>query len=106
MVVTYKNKVYPEEIKYMAICDYLDGNGSLKHICTKYKISTLSNRQQWIKKYDSYKTFKFHSNQGQRTMTKERTEIVAFCYETTVHKSKISYQQVYTLVRKYEANGY
>ena len=31
LVVTHKNKIYSEEIKYMAIHDYLDGNGSLEN---------------------------------------------------------------------------
>ena len=73
----------------------------------------------WIKKYNSHKTFKSHNKQGDRIMTngrkttyEERTEIVAFCisnnddYQATADKFKVSYQQVYAWVRKYEANGY
>ena len=116
---TTKNTFYPIELKYQAIKDYLDGIGSLFEICSKYNISSHSILQQWIKKYNSHKTFKSHNKQGDRIMTngrkttyEERTEIVAFCisnnddYQATADKFKVSYQQVYTWVRKYEANGY
>ena len=119
LVVTHKNKIYSEEIKYMAIHDYLDGNGSLENICTKYEIPSICSLQQWIKKYNSHKVFKSRNKQGERIMTngrkttyEERTEIVAFCisnnddYQVTADKFKVSYQQVYAWVRKYEANGY
>jgi len=42
---------------------------------------------------------------------KERIEIVEFCisnskdYSTTIKKYDVSYQQIYTWVRKYEAQG-
>ena len=116
---TTKNTFYPIELKYQAITDYLNGIGSLFEICSKYNISSHGILQQWIKKYNSHKTFKSHNKQGDRIMTngrkttyEERTEIVAFCisnnddYQATADKFKVSYQQVYTWVRKYEANGY
>ncbi|MCI6667340.1 MAG: helix-turn-helix domain-containing protein [Romboutsia timonensis] len=49
---------------------------------------------------------------GRKTTYNERVEIVAFCiennynYQLTSDKYKVSYQQVYTWVRKYKANGY
>ncbi|NFG40405.1 helix-turn-helix domain-containing protein [Clostridium botulinum] len=49
---------------------------------------------------------------GRKTTCEERIEIVAFCisnnddYQDTADKFKVSYQQVYTWVRKYKANGY
>jgi transposase-like protein len=49
---------------------------------------------------------------GRKTTYEERIEIVAFCisnnddYQATADKFKVSYQQVYAWVRKYEANGY
>ena len=114
-----KNTFYPIELKYQAITDYINGIGSLFEICSKYDISSHSILQQWIKKYNSHKTFKSHNKQGDRIMTngrkttyEERTEIVAFCisnngdYQAAADKFKVSYQQVYTWVRKYEANGY
>ncbi|OOM78128.1 hypothetical protein CLPUN_20610 [Clostridium puniceum] len=49
---------------------------------------------------------------GRKTTYEERTEIVSFCisnnedYQITADKFKVSYQQVYTWVKKYQANGY
>ncbi|MBD7910720.1 helix-turn-helix domain-containing protein [Clostridium cibarium] len=48
---------------------------------------------------------------GRKTTYEERIEIVAFCisnnndYKLTANEYKISYNQVYTWVRKYIANG-
>ena len=48
---------------------------------------------------------------GRKTTYDERIEIVAFCienndnYQLTSDKYKVSYQQVYSWVRKYKANG-
>lgn len=116
---TVNNKTYSEEIRNMAVSEYLDGNSSQEQICTKYKISSYSVLQSWIKKYNSHKIFKSYSNQGDRIMTngrktsyEERIEIVSFCiannndYIAATNKFKISYQQVYTWVKKYKANGY
>lgn len=114
-----KNKFYPTELKYQAITDYLNGIGSLFEICSKYNISSHSILQRWIKQYNSPKTFKSQNKQGDRIMTngrktnyEERIEIVSFCisnnedYQITADKFKVSYQQVYTWVKKYQANGY
>jgi transposase-like protein len=48
---------------------------------------------------------------GRKTTYDERIEIVAFCienndnYQLTSDKYKVSYQQVYTWVKKYKENG-
>lgn len=48
---------------------------------------------------------------GRKTTYDEKIEIVAFCienndnYQLTSDKYKVSYQQVYTWVRKYKAHG-
>ena len=115
LIVTTKNKYYSDSLKLNAVKDYLAGKDSLRNICC------ISPRvlSDWIKKYNSHKTFKSHNKQGDRIMTngrktnyEERIEIVAFCisnnddYQVTADKFKVSYQQVYTWVRKYKANGY
>ena len=49
-------------------------------------------------------------NKGRKTTQEERAEIVAFCiengkdYALTIEKYNVSYQQIYSWVRKYEAN--
>jgi len=48
---------------------------------------------------------------GRKTTQEERTEIVAFCIENgkdyglAIEKYGVSYQQIYSWVRKYEAKG-
>lgn len=115
-----KNKHYSAEIKQLAIHDYLSGKGSSYEICHKYNISSHSLLQQWILKYNnSHNKWKSHNAKENKVMTKgrkttynERVEIVAFCienndnYQLTSDKYKVSYQQVYTWVRKYKENGY
>lgn len=113
------NVNYSESVKLQAVTDYLKGLGSLRQICSKYKISSDSVLRGWIKKYNGHETFKSHNSQGEKSMTKgrqttyeERTEIVAFCvenndnYQLASERFKVSYQQVYTWVQKYKEDGY
>lgn len=113
------NSSYSSEIKTQAVIDYLNDKGSLNDICIKYKISAIGILQQWIKKYNGHKTFKSHVTKGDKIMTngrkttyEERVAIVAFCianthdYNLAANKFNISYQQVYTWVKKYNKNGY
>jgi len=119
LTVSTKNKYYSDSVKLNAVMEYLDGKGSLRNICSIYEISGPRVLRNWIKKYNGHKEFKSHNKQGDRIMTngrkttyEERTEIVAFCisnnddYHATADKFKVSYQQVYAWVIKYEANGY
>ena len=115
-----KNKYYCLEVKNSAVNDYISGKGSLYDICSKYNISSHSVLQGWILKYNnSHNKWKSHNTKENKIMTKcrkttynERLEIVAFCienndnYQLTSNKYKVSYQQVYTWVRKYKENGY
>ena len=113
------NTSYSAQVKTQAVIDYLDGKESLDDICIKYKISAIGILQQWIKKYNDHKIFKSHSTKGDKLMTngrkttyQERIEIVSFCianahdYNLTANKFNVSYQQVYTWVKKYNKDGY
>ena len=113
------NTSYSAQLKTQAVIDYLDGKGSLDDICIKYKISAIGILQQWVKKYNGHKIFKSHSTKGDKLMTngrkttyEERIEIVSFCianahdYNLTSNKFNVSYQQVYTWVKKYNKDGY
>lgn len=116
---SHKNKKYSAELKLSAVLDYLGGGGTMKEICRKYEI--LSDKQlcNWILWYNGHKEFKDRSNargeirmtKGRKTTQEERAEIVAFCiehnkdYGLTVETYKVSYQQVYGWVRKYEEGG-
>lgn len=113
-----KNKYYPEDVKLQAIRDYLGGKASLREICRQYGISSNSILRKWIRKYNSHEMLKSQNSQGDKIMTKgrkttfeERIEIVSFCisnnynYKMTLEKFQVSYQQIYTWVKKYEEYG-
>lgn len=108
---------YSKEVKEQAVLDYLYGKGSLTDICQKYDISAHSVLEKWIKRYTSGKDLKATSKgysrmkQGRPTTFEERIEIVNYTiahakdYQAAVEKFGISYQQVYSWVRKFEKDG-
>ena len=116
---SHKNKVYSAELKQQAVHDYQAGKGSQREICRKYGIPAHRMLQQWISCYNGHKDFKERSGarggiymtKGRKTTQEERAQIVAFCiehgkdYALTVETYQVSYQQIYSWVRKYEANG-
>ena len=104
--------------KEMAVQEYLSGQGSLREICKKHKISSTRTLRQWISLYNGHKELKASGTGGRNLMTEgrkttfeERIEIVQFCianrknYGLTMDKFDVSYQQIYLWVRKYEENG-
>lgn len=116
---TKKYKKYSTELKQRAVKDYLLGKASQEEICKQYKISSKTQLQRWIMWYNGHKEFKelssakgeIYMTKGRKTTQEERTEIVAFCiehgkdYGLTVETYKVSYQQIYAWVRKYEEKG-
>ncbi|HFU4208679.1 TPA: helix-turn-helix domain-containing protein, partial [Streptococcus suis] len=108
---------YSKELKEQAVSDYLDGLGSLKALTKKYGISDPRVLRSWIKSYTSGKELKATSRgmsrmkQGRKTTFDERVEIVNFTlahekdYQGAVEKYGVSYQQVYSWVRKFEKDG-
>ena len=115
----HKNKKYSKELKLQAVQDYISGQGSLKAICRKYEILSDKQLQNWIKWYNGGMETKrkntakgeIYMTKGRKTTQEERAEIVAFCiehgkdYGLTVETYKVSYQQIYAWVRKYEEKG-
>ena len=113
-----KSKV-PYELKILSVEKYIKGNKSLSQLARTLEIS-IEQFRIWVLKYNnSHNKWKFHNTKENKIMTKgrkitynERVEIVAFCienndnYQLTSNKYKVSYQQVYTWVRKYKENGY
>lgn len=114
-----RNKKYSKEIKVKAVEEYLAGKGSQSEICKKYKILCTKQLRYWIKWYNGHKEFKeshgsgteIYMTKGRKTTQQERAEIVAFCiehgkdYPLTIQTYGVSYQQIYSWVRKYEENG-
>ena len=117
--VQKSNRRYSVETKLQAVKEYLSLKSSLNEICAKYKIKSKINLQRWISWYNSGKDFKEHArserritmNKGRKTTKEERIEIVAFCiengkdYRLTIEKYGVSYQQIYSWIRKYEEKG-
>ena len=112
-------KKWNNEIKITAVREYFDGRGSIEDICKKYKISTSVIFRRWILWYNGHREIKertsakgeIYMTKGRKTTQEERAEIVAFCiehnkdYGLTVETYKVSYQQIYAWVRKYEEGG-
>ena len=115
----HENKKYSIELKQEAVKAYLRGEGSLRKICKKYGILSDYQLRNWILWYNGHREFKERSSargeiymtKGRKTTQEERAEIVAFCiehnkdYGLTVETYKVSYQQIYAWVRKYEEGG-
>lgn len=112
-----QNRSYTPELKRQAVLDYLAGNGSMLEISKKYKIRSKSILERWIKVYNSGKDFKHKMSGGRRmkntrkTTQEERIEIVKDCiangynYGEIALKYQVSYQQVYTWVKKFSELG-
>ena len=114
-----KQKKYSSELKLLAVQDYLSGKGSLRSICKKYGVVNKKQLQNWLSCYNGHKEFRERSSargeiymtKGRKTTQEERVQIVAFCiehgkdYGLTVETYQVSYQQIYSWVRKYEACG-
>lgn len=111
-----RNRRYSVELKIQAVQDYLSGKYSQYELIDTYKIASRTQLQRWIGKYNGHSSFK--SVKGARAMTKgrsttwqERIDIVLHClaherdYGTTAAQFKVSYNQVYQWVKKYEDGG-
>lgn len=113
-----RNKSYSSKLKIEAVESYLKGEGSQQEICFKYEILSTSILRRWIKKYNSnielkdYKPkWEVYMAKGRKKSKEERIEIVEYCinigrnYKEAVEKYKVSYNQVYKWVKKYDSNG-
>ena len=114
-----ERKKYSKELKVQAVTDYLSGKESQIEICKKYQIKGRQQLRTWIKWYNGQKEFKERSSvkgeiymtKGRKTTQEERVEIVAFCiehgkdYGLTIETYNVSYQQIYSWVKKYEEKG-
>ncbi len=113
------NRKYPSELKEVAVKAYLNGEGSHGAICKKYGISSRSQLQNWIKLYNGHRELRpsrgrgsdIYMTKGRNTTYEERVEIVSYCiehgndYTATIEKYGVSYQQIYSWVRKYNEKG-
>lgn len=114
-----RNRSYSEEDKITAVSDYLNGGGSLRDVCRKYKISDAHILRNWIKVYNAHGDLGSvkHSGggsymkQGRDTTQEERIAIAKDClasgknYGEMALKYKVSYQQARTWTLRYEELG-
>jgi transposase-like protein len=112
-----RNTVYSAEIKQEAVTEYLSGKGSLRDIAAKYGLRSETQLSDWIKVYNSGKDFGHKMSGGSRMSTsrntthEERIAITKDCLENgsnygeTAIKYNVSYQQVYTWVKKFSDLG-
>ena len=118
LIHSIQNTHYPISTKMSIVLEYLDGLGSLTALCIKYQISSGSVLRRWIKKYNGHEQMKSQNSTGGKIMTsgrkttcEERVAIVAYClannrnFQLSSEKYQVSYQQVYTWVRKYQQDG-
>ena len=111
-----KNRSYSKDLKISAINDYLNGEGSLQDICTKYGIRSHRQLSDWIKVYNSGGILKTstggaYMKKAKNTTLDERLKIVTDCfandknYGAMALKYDCSYQQVRNWVIRYEKMG-
>ena len=114
-----KRMQYTAEIKKAAVTAYLDGQGSQREICECYKIKDKKILREWIKVYNSHRELRpsrgrgsdIYMTKGRNTTYEERVEIVSYCiehgndYTAAIEKYGVSYQQIYSWVRKYNEKG-
>lgn len=113
------HRKYSRELKLTAVHAYQAGEGSLREICRRYGIKDKKQLREWILCYNGHKEFKrsraaegaLYMTRGKKTTQQERAAIVAFCLEhgkdylLAVEQFGVSYQQIYSWVRKYKEKG-
>lgn len=112
-----RNRIYDVDLKRRAVEDYLSDGGSILELCKKYRIRSPHQLSSWIKVYNSGKDFSRKMSGGSRmkktrvTTQQESVQIVKECLDAECNygeialKNDVSYQQVYTWVKKYRELG-
>ena len=113
-----RNQQYTKEFKLQVIIDYLNGAGTIYGLMKKYKIYSSMTIRNWIKEYNNsgelkdYKpNIEVYTMKARKTTFEERVALVSFCIEhgkdyiRTVKEYGVSYEQIYSWVRKYEHGG-
>ena len=112
-------RTYSAELKQKVVEEYLSGKGSLRYLAKLHQIGDKKRIREWIMCYNGHKEFKqcetgkgaLYMTKGKKTTQQERAKIVAFCLEhgkdylLTMEQYGVSYQQIYSWIRKYEEKG-
>lgn len=113
------NNTYSKEFKMMVVEEYIRGESSASALVAKYKISNADVLLRWIVLYNANRELKdydpkrevYMAEARRKTTIKERKEIVEHCithnrdYKGTASTYDVSYNQVYSWVKKYDIHG-
>lgn len=118
LMPVHSKRHYSRSFKQEVIQSYLSGEGSYSELAVRFKIPSFETVRKWVLQYNDCRNLKGSGSGGTAIMTKgrkttydERVEIVSFCIENNndyylaAEKYKVSYQQVYSWVRKYKSEG-
>lgn len=118
LVPVSKTRKYSPELKEKVVQEYLQNGSSVRSLCEKHNLSDPHLVRIWMKKYNNHEAFKSQYEggnymvKGRNTTLDERKEIVTYCiarsknYVECIAKFGVSYQQIYTWVKKYEQSGF
>ncbi len=112
------NRSYSKQFKEKVVSEYLEGKGSLEDLALRYGISSDEVLRRWVSSYNNHIELRDYDPKSEvymaerrKTSFDERLEIVKYCLEhgkdikNTASLYKCSYAQVYSWVKKYEADG-
>ncbi len=113
-----RNSSYSSEFKMKVVEEYIRGEGSSIDLGIKYDISSGLLRS-WARMYNANRELRDYSPRQEvymaearrKTALEERNGIAAYYinhnrgYKNTAAKYDVSYSQVYSWVKKYDANG-
>ena len=113
------NHSYSREFKLEMIQRYIAGEGSVTDLCARYGIPAHVTLQNWISLYNANRELRdydpkrevYMAEARRKTTIAERKEIVEYCithnrdYKGTASLYDVSYGQVYSWVKKYDASG-
>ena len=118
-VASSGNKRYSKEFMISCVETVLKGELSVNKCTAKFKISSSSVLRRWISEYNANRKLKDYDPKREvymaaarrKTTIEERKEIVKYCiehghdYKGTASLYDVSYTQVYSWVKKYDADG-
>lgn len=118
-IKTAGNSSYSSDFKKMCVEAVLSGHGSVDDVVARYNISSREVLRSWIMRYNANRELTdynpkrevYMAESRRKTTIEERREIVTYClshdrdYKGTADIYAVSYSQVYSWVKKYDAGG-
>ena len=113
------NASYTKELQLQCVTLFLTGKMSATNITAKYNLSSEKLLSTWVKRYNANRELKdycpkpevYMAEARRKTTIEERKEIVEYCinhnrnYKETASIYDVSYNQVYSWVKKYDEKG-